>query len=98
MLVTLTLPMLVIVPVKPITPPGIPLVAGQSLVIAKRGVVRTGQVALAFVVTAWPHTSVAVAVTVSRIEHTLVGTGSVPLKLVPWPGSNRAITVTGALF
>src|SRR5438093_1434893 len=97
MLVTATSPMFVIVPVKPMTPPGSPLVAGQDLVIVKRGVVSTGQVAVALVATGCAHTSTPLAVTMSTIEHTLVGTGSVPLKLAPWPGSSRAIVVTGVL-
>src|SRR5439155_1084747 len=83
MLVTATLPTLVIVPLKPITPPGIPFVPGQDLVRARRGVVSTGQVALALVVTVCKHTSTPVAVTESLPDQTLVGTGSVPLKLAP---------------
>src|SRR2546422_574426 len=77
MLVIDTLPMLVIVPVKPSTPPGRPLVAGQVLVIANAGEVSTGQVAVAVVVTVLLQRSWPVAVTMSVIEQTLPGTGSV---------------------
>src|SRR5260370_31687159 len=92
-----TLPMLVIVPLNPMTPPDIPFVAGQLLVIAKRGVVRTGQVLVALAVTKLLQRSRPVALKMSVIEHTLVGTVSVPPKVVPWPGSSRAIVVTGVL-
>src|SRR5439155_374047 len=34
----------------------------------------------------------------SVIEQTLVPTGSVPLKFVPWPGSNLAMMMTGELL
>src|SRR5947207_2068717 len=98
MLVIATSPVLVTVPVKPIRPPGNPLVVGHVLVSTNRGVVSTGQVMVAFVVIRLLHRSRAVAVNVSVTEHTSKGTGSVPLKLAPWPGSNRPITVTGVLL
>src|SRR5262245_46813711 len=59
------------------------------------GAHRTGQVALAFVVTRLLQRSLPEAVKVSESEQTPVRTGSVPEKVVPWPGSNRAIVVTG---
>src|SRR5437762_3382031 len=83
MLEAATLPTLVMVPLKPISPPGIPFVPGQDLVRARRGVVSTGQVALALVVTVCKHRSAERGVGIDVIEQTLVGTGSVPLKLAP---------------
>src|SRR5438132_982420 len=97
MFVMATSPTLVTVTVNPITPPGKPLVAGQSLLTSNFGEVRTGQITVALVVIAWRQTSIPVAVTMFVIEQTLAGTGSVPLSTAPWPGSNRAIVPTGVL-
>src|SRR5438132_592112 len=71
---------------------------GQVLVSARPGVVSTGQVALALVVMRLLQRSRAVAVKVFGIEHTLNGTGSVPLNAAPWPGFNLGMVITGVLF
>src|SRR5882724_9026520 len=90
-----TSPVLVIVPVNPITPPGIPFVPGQILVIAKRGVVRTGQLVVAVATTPRPEQIfVPRAVNVSVIEQTLVGTSSLPLKLLHSPLVRKGILIT----
>src|SRR5438132_740721 len=97
MLVIATSPTFVTVTVKPITPPGRPLVAGHSLFTSNFGVVRTGQIAVELVLMLCRQTSIPVAVTVLVIEQTLAGTGSVPLRTVPWPGSKRVMVPTGVL-
>src|SRR5947209_1975983 len=98
MFVTETLPQLVIATVKPITPPGIPFVAGQSLATVKQGVICTGQVLVALAVTKPSPVAgqrlVAVAVRMSVIEQTLVGTGMLPKKVTHAPLVRKAILVT----
>src|SRR2546425_1281982 len=49
-------------------------------------------------VTGLSQTSRPEALKISVIEQTLVPTGSVPLKVVPWPGSNLGMMMTGELF
>src|ERR1051326_7890811 len=95
MLVIATFPQFVMATVKPMTPPGNPLVAGQSLATVRQGVVRTGQVLVALPVTRLLQTSRAVTPTMSVMEQTLVGTGSVPLTTAPWPGSSLVMVPTG---
>src|SRR6267154_1218582 len=61
------------------------------------GAQTTAQVLLAEVVTRLLQTSCPVAFKISVRKQTFVGTGSVPLKVTPWPGSSLEIVVTGVL-
>src|SRR5439155_23668857 len=94
-LVTVTSPVLVTATVKAITPPGEALVPGQSLATASRGVVRTGQLLFALPLTGLLQTSCPLTLTMSVMEQTSAGTGSVPLTMVPSPGARRGIVATG---
>src|SRR5260370_36470607 len=70
-------------PVNTMTPPGIPFVSGQLSVNVNCGVVRTAQLVVAVATTGQIFRPLAVRVT--PIEQTLVGTISLPAKALDSP-------------
>src|ERR1044072_5276636 len=98
MFVTEMLPMFVIVAVKTSCCPGAGGVGGQDLVMRNAGELLTVQVCVTFVLTAVPQMSRPLAVSGSVKVQELTGTMYWPVKLVPWPGSRRAMVTTNVLL
>ena len=91
MFVIVTLPTLVMVPVKPRTPPGRPLVCGQSLLITSPGLRTFEQVAEQLVLVVNRYGPVAVSVPLTKmvsVNGPHAGAASLPLKLNDWPTAN----------
>src|ERR1035437_1004340 len=97
MLFNVTLPVLLTLPEKVNNWPGATGCVGHALVTTMPGVVMTGQVALAVLVTATPQALWPVAVKVSVTEQLLVGTRYLPVKVVTAPGASDSVVNTTVL-
>src|ERR1035437_9954654 len=96
MLFNVTLPVLLTLPEKTSTCPGITRPSGHDLVTLMPGVVTSGQVADAVLVTMTAvHLSLPVAITVLLTEQASMGAVKVTVKLLTAPGASVSGPMTG---